>query len=273
MKELRGRTVLVTGAASGIGREAALAFAREGSVLLLVDIDNSGLEDLAGEMGRLGAQCMTYRVDVSNPKQVFDMARRVESDFGGLDILVNNAGVFVWADFVDTTIEDMEWMMGVNLWGPIHTIKAFLPGMIERRRGHIVNVASAGGLVTLFSTTGYCATKFGLVGLGEALLQEVSEHNIAVTTICPGSTKTPIINHIRVRGLDGEKLEKRIWPVANRYSAKKTGGIIVEAVKRDRVLVVTTLNMKVMYLTKRISPALYRALAKPFRRVFNAVAR
>jgi NAD(P)-dependent dehydrogenase (short-subunit alcohol dehydrogenase family) len=268
LKELKGKQVLVTGAASGIGRETSLAFAREGASLLLADKDAGGLEDAARLIRGLGAQCSTYIADVSNIRQINDMARIIEGQFGGLDVLVNNAGVFIWADFMDTTLEDWRWIMGTNLWGPIYMIGAFLPSMIERGSGHIVNIASGGGLVTLPALTAYCTTKFGLVGLGEALQHEVRDKNITVTTVCPGSTKTQIIEHIRVRGLDREKLEKVVYPKTNRYPADKTASIIVKAVKRDRHLVVTTTGMKLMVYIKRLSPALYRALIRPFAKFF-----
>ncbi len=266
MKELGGKTVLVTGAASGIGRQTALAFAGEGSILLLADIDE--LEQAAREVRGIGAECRTYALDVSSREQVERVAAQVVSEFGGLDVLVNNAGVFVWADFLDTTLEDWEWMTGVNLWGAVYTMRAFLPGMIARGRGHIVNIASGGGLVTLPCLSAYSATKFALVGLSETLQHEVRGHNIVVTTICPGSTKTPIIKNIRVRGLDREKLKNVVFPIANRYPASKTAAIIVDAVKRDRRLVVITAQMKAMVYIKRISPALYRAMVRPFTRLF-----
>jgi NAD(P)-dependent dehydrogenase (short-subunit alcohol dehydrogenase family) len=269
LKELRGKTVLITGAASGIGREAALAFAREGSTVLLVDIDAGGLEETAALVREAGTRSWTSLTDVSKKDQVDAMARAAREEFGSLDVLVNNAGVFVWADFVDTTYEDWQWITGVNLWGPIHTIMAFLPGMMARRSGNIVNVASGGGLVTIPALSAYSTTKFALVGLGEALQHEVADHNIVVTAVCPGSTRTPIMGNTIVRGLDRGKLEK-LYPFVNRYPAGKTGAIIVDAVKRDRPLVVTTAQMKAMVLIKRISPALYRAMVRPFARFFYA---
>jgi len=268
LKELRGKTVLVTGAASGIGRETALAFASEGARLLLADINEGELEETMARLRGLGVDCWAHVVDVSSREQVDRLAAQVASESGGLDVLVNNAGVFVWADFLDTTLEDWEWMAGVNLWGPVYTMRAFLPGMIARGRGHIVNIASGGGLVTLPCLSAYSATKFALVGLSETLQHEVRKHNIVVTTICPGSTKTPIIKNIRVRGLDREKLENVVFPIVNRYPASKTAAIIVDAVKRDRRLVVITAQMKAMVYIKRISPALYRALVRPFTRLF-----
>jgi NAD(P)-dependent dehydrogenase (short-subunit alcohol dehydrogenase family) len=272
MKELRGKKILVTGAASGIGRETALAFAREGSILLLSDIDADGLEELAGELSELSTECRTYSADVTKWDQVKEMADQVMKEFGGLDVLLNVAGVFIWADFMDTSLEDWEWMLGVNLWGPIHTMKAFLPGMMERNGGHIVNVASVGGLYAQFSVGAYCASKFALVGLGEALIQEVREHGIKVTTFCPGSTKTPIFDHIRVSGLDRDKLRK-VFNIMNRMPANKTADMIIRAVKRDRSLVVTTLIGHLLYYMKKISPALIRAQVRPVRKLFNATMR
>lgn len=268
MKELVGKTVLVTGAASGIGRETALAFAREGAVLLLADIDSPGLDEVSRTLACMGAVSRKFVMDVADVNEVERVASLVRGEFGALDVLVNNAGVFVWADFADTTLEDWEWLLGVNLWGPINTLKAFLPGMIEKKSGHVVNVASAGGLVTLPALSAYCTSKFAVVGLTEALGQEVREHGIAVTTICPGSTKTPIIKNIRVRGLDREKLEKKVFPLANRYPAEKAAARIVEAVKRERPFVLMTATMRMLYLVKRISPALYRGMMRPFTRLF-----
>lgn len=268
MKELRGKTVLVTGAASGIGRETALAFAREGAVPLLADIDAGGLEEVSRTLALMGAESRDYLLDVSKPGDVDEVASRIHDEFGGLDVLVNNAGVFIWADFMDTTPEDWDWLLGVNLWGPINTLRAFLPRMIERKTGHVVNVASAGGLYTLPALSAYCTSKFAVVGMTEALSQEVRGHGIAVTTICPGSTKTPIIKNIRVRGLDREKLENRIFPIANRYPAEKAAARIVDAVKRERPFVLMTATMWVLYLVKRASPALFRGLMRPFTRLF-----
>jgi len=272
MKELKEKKVLVTGAASGIGRETALVFAREGSILLLADIDAYGLEELAGELSDLGTECRTYLTDVTKWDQVKEMAEQVMKEFGSLDVLLNVDGDFVWTDFTDPSLEDSEWMWGVNLWGPIHTMRAFLPGMMERKSGHIVNVASTGGLAAMFSLSAYAASKFALVGLGEALLQELEEHNISLTTFCPGSTKTPIFDHIRVSGLNKDKL-KKVFKIMNRMPADKTATIIVKAVKRDRTLVVTTLPGRLLYYMKKISPALVRAQVRPVRKLFNTTMR
>lgn len=269
MKELEGKTVLVTGAASGIGRETALAFARHGSRLLLVDIEARPLEELADSLRKGGLDCAAYQVDVSDRGQVWELAERVSAEFGRLDVLVNCAGVFVWADILDTTPEDWEWLMGVNLWGPINTISAFLPGMVDSKNGHIVNVSSSGGLFAMSSVGAYSATKFALVGLSEALRQEVREDNVGVTAVCPGSTRTPIVGRTRVRGYDPEKLERYFYRLFNRMRPERTAKAIVGAVERDRPLVLTTATARLLYFAKRLSPALMLFLMRPVRRLYG----
>ena len=270
MQDLQGKKVLVTGAASGIGRELSLAFAAEKAVVLLVDIDETGLEETSGMLARMKADSSSYVVDVSDRQQVGDMAAKVREEFGSLDVLVNNAGVFVWADIADTTLEDWDWMVGVNLWGPIHTINAFLPGMIERKGGHIVNVASLGGLVTMPTVGAYSTTKFGLVGLTETLQHELKPHNIAVTLVCPGNIRTPIIDHIKVRGYDREKLTKLSYGVMPRMAADKAAAIILRGVKRDRAMVVLTPSAHLMWYIKRLSPRFYRVLlGDPMQKVYE----
>ncbi|MBC7247485.1 MAG: SDR family NAD(P)-dependent oxidoreductase [Actinobacteria bacterium] len=270
MHDLRGKTALITGAASGLGRELAFALAREEAVVLLVDVDEPALVETSGLLEGMGARNRPYVVDVSDREQVGAMAVKVQEEFGGLDVLINNAGVFVWADFADTTLEDWEWLMGVNLWGPILTINAFLPGMIERKSGHIVNIASLGGLVTMPTLSGYSTTKFGLVGLTETLQHELEPHGIAVTLVCPGNIRTPIVDHIKVRGYNREKLTKMSYGVMPRMSADKAAAIILKGMKKGRSLVILTPMAHFMYLVKRLSPNLYRVmLGRPMRKVYE----
>jgi NAD(P)-dependent dehydrogenase (short-subunit alcohol dehydrogenase family) len=270
MRDLKGNTALVTGAASGLGRELALALGREGAIVLLVDINAAELTQTAESLDRMGADRRTYAVDVSDREGVAGLAARVEEEFGGLDVLINNAGVFVWADVVDTTLEDWDWTVGVNLWGPILTINAFLPRMIRRRSGHIVNVASAGGLVTMPTLGAYSTTKFGLVGLTETLQHELKPHNITVTLVCPGNIRTPIIDHVKVRGYDREKLTRASYGLMPRMAPGKAASIILAGVKHDRAMVILTPLAHLLYYVKRLSPHLYRVrLGNPMRWIYD----
>lgn len=276
MVELQGKRVLITGAASGIGRGAAVAFAREGCRLILVDIDRPGLDSIEEELRSPGVDCRSYVVDVSSHEQVSEMASDLERDFGGVDILVNVAGVAVVGEMVDTTVEDWEWVIGVNLWGPINTISALLPGMIERESGHILNVASLGGLVSHGLLLAYCTTKFGLVGLSEALYQQVREHNVHVTAFCPGIIRTPIVDHMKLRGYSSDRVSRWVRvlmksPVT--MSADRTGELIVRAVKKQQPLVVTTVLGKFMAVLHRLSPGLVRFLMTKAHKLDNATLR
>jgi NAD(P)-dependent dehydrogenase (short-subunit alcohol dehydrogenase family) len=261
LRDLYSRRVLITGAASGIGRGAALAFAREGSRLLLVDINGDGLEELEKELKLRGTDCRSYLADVASEDAVRELAASVEADVGGVDVLVNVAGVCVVADVVDTPLEDWRWIIGVNLWGPVHTVHAFLPGMIERGSGHIVNVSSAGGLVSFGLIASYSTTKFALVGFSEALGQEVWQHGIGVTAFCPGVTGTPIVRSMRFHGYSRDAMLKfwdRLMSSRAVVSAEKTGELIVLAVKKEKPLVVTSRPAKILVLLNRLFPGVIR---------------
>lgn len=258
---MRDKRVIVTGAASGIGRGAALAFAREGSRLLLVDINEQGLTSTASQVKAAGAECSSFVLDVSDEGQVRDFASKAAAEFGGVDVLVNVAGVCVVSDFVDTPLEDWRWVMGVNLWGPIYMCHEFLAGMVEQGSGHIVNVASAGGLMSFALLGSYCTTKFALVGLSEAIRQEVHAAGVGVTAFCPGVTNTPIVNAARITGYSRDKLEAVMGRVMQRsISAERTGELVVRAVKKNSPVVVTGVTAKMAVLLNRWAPRLVRSL-------------
>lgn len=270
MEDLEGKRVLVTGAASGIGRGAAMAFAREGCRLLLVDINTLGLETLETELKAMGVDCSSYEVDVSSLEKVGELAAAVDGEYGGVDVLVNAAGIGIVGDVVDTPMEDWQRIMGINLWGPIYTIRAFVVGMIQRKDGHVVNVSSLGGLISHGMLPAYCTTKFALVGLSEALAQEVRENDVYVTAFCPGLTRTPIIESMRFHRYSYDKFKgKEKWimsrPVS--ISTERTGELMVQAVKRRKPLVVTTPFAKFFYLLSRLSPKLMRFLMLRARKV------
>ncbi|MBU4173428.1 MAG: SDR family NAD(P)-dependent oxidoreductase [Actinobacteria bacterium] len=200
----------------------------------------------------------------------------LESDLGGVDVLVNVACVAVVGEMVDTTVEDWEWVIGVNLWGPINTISALLPGMLERENGYILNVASLGGLVSHGLLLAYCTTKFGLVGLSEALYQQVREHNVHVTAFCPGIIRTPIAEHMKLRGYSSDKVNRSVSilmksPIT--MSADRTGDLIVRAVKKQQPLVVTTVTGKLLAALHRLSPGLVRFLLTKAHKLDNATLR
>ncbi|MBU1670709.1 MAG: SDR family NAD(P)-dependent oxidoreductase [Actinobacteria bacterium] len=271
MKQIRGMLALVTGAASGIGRATALELAREGCRLALVDVNADRLGEVRREVESLGAECSTHVVDVSCRDSIASLGSELEIS-GGVDILANVAGVAVGGTVVDTTLDDWDWIIGINLMGPINTIGTFLPGMVLRGRGHVVNVSSLGGLCAVPGLGAYSTTKFGLAGLSETMHIELKGTGVGVTLVCPGLTNTRLHEQFRLRGIPREMVD---WAVEHfmprMFSAEKTGYLIVRAIKRNRFIVMTTLFAKFNYFLKRLSPILYRGMWRAIYRVTDAL--
>jgi NAD(P)-dependent dehydrogenase (short-subunit alcohol dehydrogenase family) len=250
------KAVLVTGAASGIGRETALAFAERGAQVFLSDVDEKGLGETAEIAKRSGGTVHAVVADVSRRDAMKALAEAVHREVPALDVLVNNAGVGLGARFLDTPLEDWDWIVGINLMGVVHGCHFFVPRMVERGRGgHVVNVASAAGLLATSELAAYATTKYGVVGLSEALREELRPHGIRVVTICPGIVNTPITRSSRLRGVaagERERIEK-LYQRRN-YGPEKVARAIVRAVVKKRGLVPVTPEAWLMYALKRAMP-------------------
>jgi NAD(P)-dependent dehydrogenase (short-subunit alcohol dehydrogenase family) len=191
--DLRGKTAVVTGGASGIGRALALRFAREGASVLIADLDAPGMEGVASEARGLGVKALTVRTDVSELAQVEALAARAFETFGAVHVLCNNAGVAAWGGLETATHRDWQWVLGVNLWGVIHGVEAFVPRMIARGEpAHIVNTASMAGLVASKGLGVYNTSKYAVVGLSETLAKDLKPYRIGVSVLCPMGVETRI---------------------------------------------------------------------------------
>jgi hypothetical protein len=188
----RDRTVLVTGASSGIGRATALAFAAAGSNLVLVARRAKPLAKVAAEARKLGAATLVATADVTQPDAVAACFRKAVKRFGSVDIVVNNAGVLIPAKVVDLRTADLQRMLDVNLIGALHVMQEAVKVMRAQGHGHIVNVGSLAGRRGFSPLGGYCATKFALVGLTEALRTELVGERINVSLVLPGVVDTPM---------------------------------------------------------------------------------
>jgi NADP-dependent 3-hydroxy acid dehydrogenase YdfG len=204
---LTGQLAVVTGAGSGIGRATALALAAEGAQVAACDLDAGRLASLAADLGPRAD--VVQRVDVADRAAMRAFADAVHAGGRVVDLLVNNAGVGLGGDFLATSLEDWDWVVGVNLRGVVHGCHFFAPPMVARGAGgHVVNVSSILGLYGAPRTSAYAATKFAVLGLSQALRAELAAHHIGVTAVCPGLIATSIIDDGRiVGGLAGRRSE------------------------------------------------------------------
>ena len=254
VRDLRDKSVLVTGAASGIGRATAVAFAREGAdPLLLNDVNGEGLSETVRMVESLGRNAMGLIADVSDFDSVKAMVGAILGLFGRIDILVNVAGIGTVAQFLEMDLEDWRETIDVNLWGNIHTVMAVFPHMAERKTGHIVNVSSVSGLwVDMLFVAPYITSKFWVVGLSQALLVEGSVYGIGVSCVCPGVVKTPIYETGRIKGFRADEVRgmtRYLFRIGE--DPEDTARAIVEAVRRNRFIVVTTPLFRASYFLRR----------------------
>lgn len=193
MRTLAEKAAIVTGAGSGIGRAIALALAREGARICVVDIDERNGQDTAAEIARSAGSAEFVRADVSRPADVRAMVARVTATFGRLDILVNNAGLQYVAPVVDYPEDKWDLLVGVLLTGTFLCTKYALPHMMKQRWGRVVNVASAHGLVASPFKSAYVSAKHGVVGFTKTAAWEVAASGITVNAVCPGYVRTPLV--------------------------------------------------------------------------------
>ena len=247
MRDFNGRVVAVTGAANGIGREMARAFARRGARLVLADIDEVGLLAVKGELEGAGVTVYAQPVDVSLAAEVEGFCDNVYREMGRVDVLCNNAGVAVAGDFEEMSLEDLSRVVDTNLCGVIHGCHYFYPRMIAQGGGgHIVNTASAGGLAPFMALTIYCCTKYGVVGLSETLRAEAAQHGIEVSVICPGVIATDIVQRGSIRSGTTRSSPEKLAEITDRvlklrgYPPHRVAAATVRAVEKKRGVVRVT---------------------------------
>jgi len=192
MQSLQNKTALITGAGKGIGRAVALALANEGVQIGLVARTEKDLQAVAAEVTALGVKAAIAMADVSDINSVNAAVAKIRQELGAIDILINNAGTAAFGKFLELTPEQWENQIKVNLFGVYYVTRAVLPEMIERQAGDIINVSSTAGLKGAPVTSAYSASKFGLMGLTDSLMQEVRKHNIRVTALTPSTVVTDL---------------------------------------------------------------------------------
>ncbi|MGJ7415805.1 SDR family oxidoreductase [Streptomyces cinereoruber] len=265
-----GQLVLVTGAASGIGRATAFAFAEAGARVVAVDRDADGAARTA-EMARLiGApEAWGEAVDVSDEQAMEKLAAKVEDEYGVVDVLVNNAGIGLAGSFFETSSEEWGRVLDVNLWGVIHGCRHFGARMVARGQGgHIVNTASAAAFQPSRALPAYSTSKAAVLMLSECLRAELADQGIGVSAICPGIVNTNITATTRFAGVSDEAEETRRQKKASRlyglrnYPPEKVADAILGAVLYDRAVVPVTPEARGARFLSRLSPGALRTLAR-----------
>src|SRR3954470_11440462 len=199
MKELRGKVAAVTGAASGLGRAMALAFADEGMHVALGDVADTS--DTFAQVEKRGVSALSMKLDVSHASEVEAFAEMIDRELGCVHLVCNNAGVSPLGTAWEMSTGDWQWIMGVNLWGVIHGVRSFAPRLIAQDEGHIVNTASVAGIINPPGTAAYNVTKHAVVSLSETLYHDLRERNsrVGVSLLCPAYVPTGIADSERNR--------------------------------------------------------------------------
>ncbi len=261
MKDFAGRVAAITGAGSGIGRALAEQLARRGTHLALADIDETGLAETVARCEGTGVKVSSARVDVADRAAVEAWAADVVADHGKVDLVINNAGVALGATVEGVSYEDFEWLMNINFWGVVHGTKAFLPYLKANGEGHIVNMSSVFGLISVPAQSAYNSAKFAVRGFTDSLRMELEAEQCGVssTTVHPGGVRTNIARNARMdpsvasMARDAEDFDKIAVTTPKRAARQ-----ILRAVEHDKRRALIGPDAKVIDLIARLPAGWYQ---------------
>jgi NAD(P)-dependent dehydrogenase (short-subunit alcohol dehydrogenase family) len=257
MQSFEGKVAVVTGAASGIGRALAVELAGRGARIAISDIDVSGLEGTKTLCG--SADVVAYKLDVSSKEEFFAHAEQVVADFGTVHLVFNNAGASIVGTVEHLTIEEIEWLLGINLWGVIYGTKAFLPTMLAQREGWIVNISSVFGLLGYPTQSAYNISKFGVRGLTEALWSELRGTGVRAVSVHPGGIRTNIEKAAR-RSINANADEEFFSASADKMlvtPSEVVANDVLDGIERGRGRVLTGKYSRTMFWMSRLMPNSY----------------
>jgi NADP-dependent 3-hydroxy acid dehydrogenase YdfG len=266
MEGFAGKVAAVTGAGSGIGQALALELARSGAAVAISDVDTEGLAQTEEQLRAIGAPVRTDRLDVTEREAFQIYADQINEHFGKVNQIYNNAGIAFTGDVEITQFKDIERVMDVDFWGVVNGTKAFLPHLIASGDGHIINVSSLFGLMSMPGQAAYNSAKFAVRGFTEALRQEMAlnGHPVKVTSVHPGGVKTAIArNGLTAEGVDPTAQSKFFDKRLASTTPQRAAEIILEAVRKNKARVLVGQDAVVLDLIVRITGSGYQRLFSP----------
>ncbi len=268
MSTIKNSLFIVTGAASGIGRALAVTAVKEGAHVIACDINEKGLDET---LEVAGGNMEKYLLDVSDAAQINKFAETIFQKYPDeFIILVNNAGVALTSGtFAETSLEDFEWLLNINLWGVIRMTKAFLPHLLSQNRGHIVNVSSIFGVAGMPTNSAYCTAKFGVKGFSDVLKSELLRTNVKIASVHPGGIKTNIASSSRIGTSQNIEEAKKLISKFNKEALKmppeKAADVIIQGIKKDRQRILIGNDARMLDTIVRTFPDSYhKIIAKVF---------
>jgi len=256
--DFKNKIILITGASSGIGKQTAIEFAKKGANLILVARRKEKLELVAKELEKFKTSVLVCPCDVSDKDQVKEMSKIVLEKFDSIDILVNNAGFAIYGSVSDLSIDEIESQMETNYLGMVYCIKNFLPSMLEKKSGHIVNVASVAASFGLPGIASYCASKFAMLGFSEGLKHELKNSGIGITVVSPIMVKTNFFDH--------PSFEKMPKYSPTSLSSKSVANAILKASNSPRLEIIVPSPVRIAVWLKNTFPYLINPiLGKSFK--------
>jgi short-subunit dehydrogenase len=262
--DFKNRTVLITGASSGIGKQTAIEFAKQGANIILVARRKEKLDELASELEKFNIITFVCQCDVSDKAQVKEMSKNVLEKFDSIDILVNNAGFAIYGSVKELSIDEIESQMETNYFGMMYCIKNFLPSMLDKKSGHIVNVASVAASFGLPGIASYCASKFAMLGFSEGLKHELHGTGVGVTVVSPIMVRTDFFDH--------PSFEKMPKYSPTSLSSKTVAKAILKASNSPRLeIIVPSVVRSAVWLKHTFPYFINPILGKSFKKQLDAV--
>jgi NADP-dependent 3-hydroxy acid dehydrogenase YdfG len=262
MKSFDDKVVAITGAGSGIGRALALNLARQGALLAISDVDDAGLAETVDLVKGVGVrEVRSDHLDVADRAAFAAYAASVADQFGRVNVVVNNAGVALAGNLEDLEYADMDWILGINFWGVVHGTKEFLPHLIASGDGHVVNISSLFGLVSMPGQSMYNAAKYAVRGMSEALRQEmlVAGHPVGVTVVHPGGIKTAIARNARVSAKEDKTQTAKLFDEKlAKMTPERAAEIIAKGVQGGKARVLVGLDAHIVHQLAKLTGSRYQ---------------